>query len=236
MRHRAVSPNLVAEATAIFFDMNSTFMFGEDRFGPDQDYFRTYCAIGGEKLTRSEVTAFVSATYDGLVADYANPKLFNSFPSLAESIAQYSGAPLAEMGKIETVIARHEVGFVPPEMANTLSQLAKSHRLAVVSNVWAEPVHWESEFRRAGIASAFESMVFSSAVRAVKPSEIPFAIALRNLGVAASDTLFVGDSLERDIIPAKRLGMVTAWVSSSGKSAFADTRISSIIELLQYDA
>ena len=41
-----------------------------------------------------------------------------------------------------------------------------------------------------------------------KPSPEPFLLAMSKLGVSASETMLVGDSIRRDIVPAKALGML----------------------------
>jgi HAD superfamily hydrolase (TIGR01509 family) len=51
-----------------------------------------------------------------------------------------------------------------------------------------------------------------------KPSPQAFAAVLEKLGVAAHQTLMVGDSLDFDIVPAKKLGWRTAWVDRDGRS------------------
>ena len=38
--------------SVLLLDMNGTFMFGHDRFGPDEDYFATYASLGGRNLDR----------------------------------------------------------------------------------------------------------------------------------------------------------------------------------------
>ncbi len=45
----------------VLLDLNSTFMFGEDRFGPDQDYHASYAAEGGRALGPAAVRAAVDA-------------------------------------------------------------------------------------------------------------------------------------------------------------------------------
>jgi 5'-nucleotidase len=37
---------ILPQFAAVLFDTNGTFMFGEDRFGPDQDYAATYRSSG----------------------------------------------------------------------------------------------------------------------------------------------------------------------------------------------
>lgn len=52
------------------------------------------------------------------------------------------------------------------------------------------------------------------------------------LDLPPQDVLFVGDSLERDIAPAKALGMATCWVTACGGGAdVADFCIPSIAAL-----
>jgi putative hydrolase of the HAD superfamily len=46
---------------------------------------------------------------------------------------------------------------------------------------------------------------------AKKPAPDAFLLALKKLGTQPSETLLVGDSIRRDIAPAKELGMVTAY-------------------------
>ena len=40
-----------------------------------------------------------------------------------------------------------------------------------------------------------------------KPSPEPFLLCMKKLGVMANETILVGDSIRRDIVPAKALGM-----------------------------
>jgi len=56
-----------------------------------------------------------------------------------------------------------------------------------------------------------------------KPEPEAFLAVLRRLGVAPQDALMVGDSIDFDIVPAKALGMQTAWVRAPGPVAFGLT-------------
>jgi putative hydrolase of the HAD superfamily len=42
-----------------------------------------------------------------------------------------------------------------------------------------------------------------------KPSLKPFNLALKKLRIKPEDVVVIGDSIERDIVPAKRLGAKT---------------------------
>lgn len=215
----------------ILLDMNRTFMFDADRFEPTEDFFATYCRVGGSTLSPNAVTASVLASYVGFLSCYSKSEFDDCFPSLAETVRTYSGAPVEEFRHIEWVITAHEVGTVPDWASRVIQSLATSHALAVVSNVWSPSMHWNAEFARAGIAGAFRALVFSSDLRAIKPSKRPFLEALRLVNQSPEEVLFIGDSLKRDIIPAKGLGMSTCWVAPTGESAAADFQIATIAEL-----
>lgn len=73
--------------------------------------------------------------------------------------------------------------------------------------------------------------IFSTEVKAIKPSERPLLSALEVMGVSPDEALFVSDCLERDILPAKKLGMSTCLVGSSGGDTGADFHVRTIAEL-----
>lgn len=226
-------PPIAERHAAILFDMNQTIMFEGDRFGPREDFHATYRSVGGSRLSREELTRCVSDSLNGFFADYANPALVDDFPSLRETIRKYSVTSEDELPFVERVVAAHEVGVVPCWASETINALAETTRLGLVSNVFAPSHFWAAELERAGVASAFECRVFSSDIRSVKPSGRPFREALQALDLLPEDVLFVGDSLERDIAPAKALGMSTCWVTPrKGGTEHADFCIPSIAALL----
>ncbi|NGP88476.1 hypothetical protein [Fodinibius halophilus] len=50
----------------ILLDMNSTFMFGEDNFDDNQDFYNTYRKLGGKKLSRNSVNNIIRDCYNGM--------------------------------------------------------------------------------------------------------------------------------------------------------------------------
>jgi HAD superfamily hydrolase (TIGR01509 family) len=211
-----VAIRFVDQFKAVLFDMNG---------------YRTYLNLGGSRMTRTRVQEAVLSICRGLGRDYQDPTLFDSFPSLATAVAQYGDLIEDEALLIEHVIAAHEVGQVPDWAAATLRHLADTHTVGVVSNVWAKGHHWSAELRRAGVTESCRCIVFSSDLGCIKPSPRPFLSALSSLALAPEEVLFVGDSLERDVRPARSLGMATAWISQNGDREEADLRIGNIAEL-----
>lgn len=116
---------------------------------------------------------------------------------------------------LEKVFAHHELGSVPPTHADFLRNIATSHQLGVVLNLWSKPEPWLEVLRVSGILAVFKTLVFSSDGPSIKPSPVLFERAASAFP-AHSSILFVGDSLDRDIIPAKALGFSTAWLAPVG--------------------
>lgn len=221
----------VDKFSAILLDMNGTFMFGHDRFGPDQDYWATYCALGGRSMDRDRLLDLVQATCDGILRDYDLPERFEDFPSLIEAFSEYGSASESDLPILERLFAVHEMGYVPETHEEFLRQIAGSHHLGIVSNICARPEPWIAMFRKSGLLRLFKTLVFSSEGRFIKPSPQLFYRALAGLPPDAT-VLFVGDSLERDIIPAKALNLATAWVAPVGSQhPAADVVVTSLPDL-----
>jgi putative hydrolase of the HAD superfamily/5'-nucleotidase len=217
--------------SVLVLDMGSTFMFGEDRFGPGEDFHRTYRNLGGARFGREEVHAAIQNCHHSMLRFYNDPESFDDFPSLAECLRRHSGAPETELALLEQVFAFHECGQIPHAHAALLRRLKQTHRLGLVSNIWSGKESFLAEFDRAGISDVFECKIFSSDSRSIKPSPTLFRRALESFRADAR-VLFIGDSLDRDIKPAKELGMATAWISPNpGEPSGADYMLTSLLQL-----
>jgi FMN phosphatase YigB (HAD superfamily) len=220
----------------VLLDMNGTFMFGEDRFGPAEDFAATYRSVGGRALEPQQVKTVIRACYGRMAAAYENPARYDDFPRVADALrATAPGLPEEERQHLERVFGLHELGRVPPEYADFLRRLAASHALGLVANVWCRKDLWLQELERAGILGLFRSPVFSSDTASVKPSRVLFERALRLFGVERSEALFVGDSLRCDIEGAKAVGLATVWINPSGtQHSAADHVVGSLLDLLPH--
>ncbi len=94
-----------------------------------------------------------------------------------------------------------------------LVRLHARARLGVVSNFYG---NLDVVCREFGLDTLFDARIDSSVVGIRKPDPEIFNLALRNLGVDPTVSFVVGDSYERDIVPAKELGCKTIWLK--GKS------------------
>ena len=123
---------------------------------------------------------------------------------------------------------------MPSWAARTLQALATTHRLALVSNVWAPQEAWRDVLAQSGVSQVFQHQTFSSSIGVVKPSPRLFRAALHAMNVDPAAALFIGDSIDRDIRPAKQLGFSTVLVGPNDQIPEADLVVSSIAELLHH--
>ena len=94
-----------------------------------------------------------------------------------------------------------------PYVSETLSALReRGLKLAVVTD--AHNSNALKRLRKAGLDKFFDAIITSDMSGKAKPSHEPFLLAMSKLGVSASETMLVGDSIRRDIVPAKALGML----------------------------
>jgi FMN phosphatase YigB (HAD superfamily) len=216
----------LASCHTALLDLNGTFMFGQDRFGPEENFAATYHAMGGKTLPAAAVAAAVRACIEHMNRLYEDPALVDDFPSVlgvVNDLVETSNLPEAERGFIAEIIARHELGRVPAAYADAIRRLSRTHRLGLVANIWSPKDLWISELKRAGLDSVFGVCVFSSDSRHIKPSVALFAQALLGLGVRGPaphrDIVFIGDSLRCDIGGAQNAGMRTIWINPARLAA-----------------
>jgi putative hydrolase of the HAD superfamily len=110
--------------------------------------------------------------------------------------------------------AEHEAWAPARELGSTTHALlealrARDLRLGVVSNAFDPGWLLHRDLERSGIAERVDFAIFSSEVGKRKPHPAIFERALDELGVAASEAVFVGDRLYEDVRGAGELGMTT---------------------------
>lgn len=193
---------------ALLLDMNSTFMFGEDRFGDEQDFSVHYTRIGGS-LPRNDVNRIIRAAYGYLEQRYPDETYRHNFPSLTtalRSVCEFA-LPQAELAILINTFAFHELGTIPDAYAAALHRLQQKFVLAAVIDIWSPKAAWLDTFASAGIAPLFSALSFSSDHGIVKPSPLPFERVLNTLGISKSQAVVIGDSPCRDLGGATNAGI-----------------------------
>ncbi|MGH7934705.1 MAG: HAD family hydrolase, partial [Candidatus Binataceae bacterium] len=90
-----------------------------------------------------------------------------------------------------------------------MSSLSSRFKLGVVSNFYG---NLDCVLAEAGMAEMVKVVIDSGRIKIYKPDARIFEAALRGLGLPADAVVMVGDSLGKDCIPARRLGMRTVWL------------------------
>jgi predicted nuclease of predicted toxin-antitoxin system len=87
---------MIDQFSTVLLDMNDTFMFGADRFSPDEDYSLIYHQLGGT-MEPSLANQLIQAAYNYLDIRYPDPQYRETFPSLRQaSLSVEDGDSLSE--------------------------------------------------------------------------------------------------------------------------------------------
>ena len=95
-----------------------------------------------------------------------------------------------------------------PDSAEALARLHGRFRLAVITN--CDDDLFAASNRRLGVT--FDHVITAQQVGSYKPSHRNFEVAFERIGVPRQRILHVAQSLFHDHVPAKELGMTTAWI------------------------
>jgi HAD superfamily hydrolase (TIGR02253 family) len=96
-----------------------------------------------------------------------------------------------------------------PNVVSTLNELKKKYKIAILSD--APRIQVWIRLAAMNIQDKFDIVVTFDDTKTRKPSRKPFLYALKRLGLKPEECLMVGDSLKKDIVPAKKLGFRTAF-------------------------
>ncbi|MBI4386086.1 MAG: HAD family hydrolase [Elusimicrobia bacterium] len=97
-----------------------------------------------------------------------------------------------------------------------LDRLHRELPLGIVSNFYG---NLAAVLRGEDLEHYFRVVVDSTAVGCIKPEPAIFRRALEALGTPPENTWMVGDSLERDMRGAERVGMPHAWLRGGARAA-----------------
>ena len=103
-----------------------------------------------------------------------------------------------------------------------LSSLRPDLRLGVVSNFTGA---LERVCLEAGLLPLLSVVVDSARVGLAKPDPEIFLLAARGLALAPAECVVVGDSFDRDVVPAKAAGMRAVWLRGPQPRPCPDTTV-----------
>jgi len=218
---------------AILFDMGGT-LDGDGLHWLDR--FAQVYAEAGLTVTRDALRAAFDAAEERASVDH--DIVTADFETMVARHVRWQLEHLhLEEPRAERQIA---ASFVQPiravAQANSALLASLSHNgflLGVVSNGCGNVDVLCRDF---GFEPYLATVIDSRRVRFYKPDPAIFALAADRLGLPPSSILMVGDSFDRDIRPAKAVGMQTAWLEGPVRRdcpapALVDLRLRALAEL-----
>ena len=127
-----------------------------------------------------------------------------------------------DMLRLKSDYARKAIDSARP----ILEQLAERYPLVLVSNFYG---NIESVLKDFGLDHLFGAIVESAVVGIRKPDPAIFRLGVDKLGFPADEIVVVGDSYDKDIVPATRIGCQTIWLKSIGWSAYKGNETADIV-------
>ena len=94
-----------------------------------------------------------------------------------------------------------------------LLQLKQQYPMVLVSNFYGNIATVLKEFKMDGI---FDTIIESAVVGVRKPDPQIFTLGVEALGMRPDEVVVVGDSMDKDIIPAGKAGCHTVWFKGEG--------------------
>ena len=94
-----------------------------------------------------------------------------------------------------------------------LLQLKQQYPMVLVSNFYGNIATVLKEFQLDGI---FDTIIESAVVGVRKPDPQIFTLGVEALGMRPDEVVVVGDSMDKDIIPAGKAGCHTVWFKGEG--------------------
>jgi putative hydrolase of the HAD superfamily len=216
----------MARLQAVLFDIDDT-LFSTTEFArrARRNAVRAMIAAGLDLSEDAvlkeldEVLAEFSSNYehhfDKLLQRLRPPALQQMNPALivAAGVAAYHDTKFRELAPFEDV---------RPLLAD-LKEAGLC--LGVITHGWT--VKQAEKLVRLGLVPYLDprAIFISDQIGISKPNPKLYQVALRDLGLAASEVMYVGDSPEHDVVPPQSLGIVTVWARRAAKHTLVGTGI-----------
>lgn len=167
----------------LFFDIGSTLV----------DESKCYKYRCDEIINNNDID---SETFYAKVLDFAKE---NAFP--IKAVADYYGFEIPKWTK--------ELERLYPDAENILKILVPNYKLGIIAN---QALGTKERINNWGIGKYFDVVVASAEAGCAKPNLEIFNIALEQANCSPENAVMIGDRLDNDVVPAKKLGMKTVWV------------------------
>jgi len=227
---------------AVLFDMFDTLLMirkNNDFYSPSLLRMYRYLNRNGVNVSFDTFQNAYIKTRDGLYAKadvnleepHFNVRVSETLKSLGYDYSVSSS--LVAAGTAEFCEEFMTFVYLDENTEKLLCTLHGKYKLGIISN-FAIPECVDKLLKTHGLDKLFDAVVVSGAVNKRKPSPEVFERALKALDVSASETVFVGDTLDADIEGAKAVGMKAVYIERRAEKVeqvSPDKTIKSLSEL-----
>ncbi|MGB9553557.1 MAG: HAD family hydrolase, partial [bacterium] len=134
--------------------------------------------------------------------------------------------------KIKEKMDQRENERLHPETIPFLQHLKeKGLYLAIISSRPLEGV--EQKLVKFGLSHFFSLILGRESVREIKPSPLPFLLALKQSGLKKEEIAYAGDSLEEDLKGAQALGIRAYLLDRRGRFSQEPYIVRNLFEILE---
>jgi 2-haloacid dehalogenase len=146
------------------------------------------------------------------IIHYSEP--YRSYKEICRISLQESFEKFGISGGVGDLIERYFALFAEmelyPDVRPTLEKLARTHRLALVSNIDDDLLASTRLYRE------FDVVCTAERAHGYKPDGTLFRYLIANAGVALPEILHSGQSQFTDMVGGKPLGLTIAWINRRG--------------------
>ena len=140
------------------------------------------------------------------------------------SFARVEGFDPDNIDALATDIADYCDGYARECIAQArplLESLSERWPMVLVSNFYGNV---DSVLRAYDLRHYFQGVIESAVVGVRKPDPRIFMLGVVALGLEPEEVVVVGDSLRKDILPARSIGCSTVWIKGRGWTADEDAQ------------
>lgn len=197
---------------AIIFDLDNTLIDWKDEFIFALNNVLKELGLSFSKEKVDEINAAIDDSENHY--EKLTKKDFLEFVNRMCKIA----LPMEFVDKL--IEAQKECSYQDEEVRDTLEYLSKKYKIYLITN-WFTATQ-EGRLAKAGILKYF-TKVYGADINYYKPSPKAFEVILKMYD--AQDCVYVGDSLEKDILPAIDVGMNVIWKTDKQDSKYQTIKL-----------
>ena len=223
---------------AVFFDFAGTLFSSRDLRATHLAQLRAVADAVGVDATEDQLRAAyregMRVAYRAIASQpsYLHRELFGrSFAAMAEALGGTLGDAACDALVDRQYASTLEATVLRPDCLDSLRALrARELRVQIVSNIDDEQL--DGLVERLGLDVVVDAWTSSESARSCKPDPRIYQVALAAAGCEAGEVLFVGDTVEHDVIGPRAQGMATALLVADERLGVPDGGADFVIESL----